>query len=71
MYRKAQSILDYVFLVAIIIVVLLIMRYYIKNSIAGKWREVGEAISQGEAYRPDVSGQSHPTDVIKNTIKNE
>ncbi len=70
MRDKGQSILDYTFLFAIVIVALLIMGYYIRNSFSGKWREVGETISQGEVYRPDVSGQSHPSNIIRNTVTN-
>jgi len=50
--RKAQGILDYVFLLAIVIIVLMLVGYYVRNSLAGKWRETADNIAGGAVYRP-------------------
>ncbi len=50
--KHAQSILDYVAIFAIIIVVLLIMSYYIRNSLSGKIRESADVFGSGEVYDP-------------------
>jgi uncharacterized protein (UPF0333 family) len=65
MRKKAQSILEYVILLIIIIASLVIMRYYLRNAFSGKMREGADSIGQGEVYRP---GQ---TNIIKNTIENQ
>jgi hypothetical protein len=50
--RGGQSILDYVFLVCIVIVGLLIMGYYIRNSLSGRFRETADVFGSGEVYHP-------------------
>jgi len=49
---KGQAILDYVILLLVIVAALLIMGYYIRNTISGKLREGADSIGQGEVYRP-------------------
>jgi Flp pilus assembly pilin Flp len=47
-----QSILDYTLLFAIVVAALLIMGYYIRNSISGKYRDTGDTFAGGEQYIP-------------------
>ncbi len=65
MKRCGQAILDYVILLAVVIAALLIMGYYIRNSLSGKLREGADAIGQGDVYRPGS------TKIIKNTVENK
>jgi uncharacterized protein (UPF0333 family) len=60
MRKNAQSILEYVVLLIIIIASLAIMRYYLRNAFSSKIREGADSIGQGETYRP-----------WKTTIKNK
>ncbi len=64
MNKRGQIILDYVVLLLIVIAVLLIMGYYIRNSIAGKIRDGANVFGQGETYRPWKS--SEPQNTITN-----
>lgn len=50
--RKGQEILDYAVLLALVLAALLIMGYYIRNSLSGKIRDAGDAFGQGELYNP-------------------
>lgn len=50
--RQGQSILDYVFLILIVVAVLLIMGYYVRNSLSGKFREAADVFGGGEVYQP-------------------
>jgi hypothetical protein len=50
--KHAQSILDYIVLLVIIIAALLIMSYYIRNSLSGKMRESADVFGGGEVYDP-------------------
>jgi len=50
--RAGQSLLDYVLLFTIVIAALLIMGYYIRNSLSGKYREAADVFGQGEQYIP-------------------
>ncbi|MCX5701262.1 MAG: hypothetical protein NTZ63_06965 [Candidatus Omnitrophica bacterium] len=52
--RAGQSLLDYVLLFTIVIAALLIMGYYIRNSLSGKYREAADVFGQGEQYIPDT-----------------
>ena len=52
MNKKSQSMLDYVFLLAILVASLLIMGYYIRNSLSGKFREAADVFGKGELYKP-------------------
>jgi nitrogen fixation protein FixH len=47
-----QSLLDYVLLFTIVVAVLLIMGYYVRNSLSGKYREAADVFGQGEVYIP-------------------
>jgi hypothetical protein len=54
--KYGQAILDYVAFLLILIAGLLIMRYYIRNALSGKFRDASESIGQGEVYAP---GKTH------------
>ena len=62
--RKAQGTLDYVFLLAIVILTLMLVGYYLRNSLAGKWRETADTIAGGAVYRP--FGNTTPSETIDN-----
>ena len=47
-----QSLLDYILLFAIVVAALLIMGYYVRNSLSGKYREAADVFGQGEVYIP-------------------
>ncbi len=55
MNRRGQSMIDYVILTAIVIAVLLIMGYYVRNSLCGKFRESADVFGGGEVYEPSVT----------------
>lgn len=63
--RAGQAILDYVMLLFIVIASLIIMGYYIRNTLSGKMREGADSIGQGEVFRPGS------TNVIYYTVKNK
>lgn len=50
--KQGQSILDYVSLILIVVAALLIMGYYIRNSLSGKFREAADVFGGGEVYQP-------------------
>ena len=52
MRQRAQSLLEYVFLFAIVVAALVIMGYYVRNSLSGKYREAADVFGQGETYKP-------------------
>lgn len=52
LYKRGQSMLDYVLFLTIIIATLLIMGYYIRNSLSGKYREAADTFGTGEVYSP-------------------
>lgn len=52
MPKKAQAILDYVFLFVIVIAVLLIMGYYVRNALSGRYRDAADVFGHGETYVP-------------------
>jgi uncharacterized protein (UPF0333 family) len=52
--RRGQGILDYILLLTIVVAALLIMGYYIRNSLSGKYREAADVFGQGETYIPNT-----------------
>ena len=50
-----STVLEYAFLIAIIISTLLVMSVYIKRNLQGKWRSVGDQFGSGRQYEPGVS----------------
>ena len=49
-----QSLLEYVLVFAIVVAALLIMGYYIRNGLSGKYRDASDVFGQGETY---IAGQ--------------
>ena len=60
----------YVLVLVIIIAVLLVMGYYIRNSLAGRIREGADVFGEGQTYLPSVEGVNNPTQATV-TIKNK
>jgi hypothetical protein len=56
--NKAQSILDYAVFIIILIAVLSIMAYYVRNSLSGRFRDMADVFGSGEVYQP---GQTQVT----------
>lgn len=52
MKKQAQGILDYIFVLLIVIVVILLMGAFIRNALSGKMREAADTFGQGEVYAP-------------------
>jgi hypothetical protein len=52
MRKGGQGILDYIFMLAVVVAALLVMSYYIRNSLSGKIREGADVFGGGEVYQP-------------------
>ena len=52
LFEKGQAMLDYLFLLTIVIAILLLMGYYVRNSLSGKLRESADTFGRGEVYLP-------------------
>lgn len=48
-----QSLFEYILLFTIVVAALLIMGYYIRNSLSGKYRDASDVFGQGENYVVD------------------
>lgn len=59
--------LDYVIFLAIIIATLLVMGYYMRNSLAQKHREAADTFGTGEVYAPNIPGGTGVPSVITRT----
>jgi hypothetical protein len=70
MKKNSQSILEYLVLLIIIIASLVIMRYYLRNTLSGKLREGADSIGQGEVYRPESVTSNPKTKILYNTVEN-
>ncbi|MFC1704660.1 hypothetical protein ACFL1E_07800 [Candidatus Omnitrophota bacterium] len=55
--RYAQTMIDYIILLVIVVATLLVMGYYMRNSIAGKWRRTSEQYGKGEVYAPQITAE--------------
>ena len=66
MKKNAQAILEYTILLIIIIASLLVMRYYLRNTLSGKMREGADSIGQAEVYGPYNASTMITTDTLKN-----
>jgi len=53
--KKAQSFLEYAFLIAVIVAALIGMFFYISYAVRGKYRESTDVFGQGEQYEPGVT----------------
>jgi len=52
MHRRGQQIIEYVVVFAVVIAVLLVMGYYVRAGLAGKFREAVDSFGQGQVYTP-------------------
>lgn len=50
MKKHCQTIIEYSVLIAVCVLALLSMFFYIRNSISGKMREAADVFGQGEQY---------------------
>jgi hypothetical protein len=55
MKRHAQATFDYVLLICVAVAAILIMAYYVRNSLSGKIRDAGDTFGQGELFQPGVT----------------
>lgn len=61
--KNSQSAVDYLVFLTIIVATLVVMGYYIRNSLAQKHREAADAFGTGEVYSPNIPGVTNPTHV--------
>jgi hypothetical protein len=64
MKKIAQSILDYVILLLVVITALMVMGHYVRNSLSGRIREGADTIGQGRIY------SNESTQINGNIIEN-
>jgi cobalamin synthase len=50
--HRAQSIIEYLVIVAVVISAFLAMGLYFKRSLQGKYRQAGDVLGSGEQYTP-------------------
>jgi Flp pilus assembly pilin Flp len=50
--RSAQSIIEYLGIVIVVIAVLIVGGTYYKRSLQGKYKQTGDALGGGEQYTP-------------------
>ena len=50
--KKGSLSLEYAVLLAIVVAALITMSGYIRRSLCGRWRDVGDAFGQGRQYSP-------------------
>jgi len=50
--RRGIFAIEYAALIAIVVAVLLGMSVYLKRSLSGKWRAVGDVFGYGKQYEP-------------------
>src|SRR3989338_8283101 len=49
---KAQSLIEYITLIVMILAAFLVFQKYIARGFAGRWKAVGESMGQGRIYDP-------------------
>lgn len=49
---KAQSIVEYIAVILVILVVCIVAGVYYQRSLQGKYRQTGDSLSGGEQYTP-------------------
>jgi len=62
--KNSQTILEFVILLCIVILAILLLGYYLRNSFSGKFREEADSFGQGEVYVP--LGGSNVTESAEN-----
>ncbi len=50
--KRGAFTIEYAFLIAIIVAALIGMSVYLKRSLCGKWRTVGDTFGYGRQYEP-------------------
>ena len=55
--NRAQLAIEFAVLLAILVAALLLLGYYVRNVLMGKFRESSDKIGQGELYTPNVAHQ--------------
>jgi Flp pilus assembly pilin Flp len=54
--RKALSVVEYAFLIAIVVAALLGMSIYVKRSLSGRWKQEFDAVfGHGRQYEPGIT----------------
>lgn len=53
--RRGQTALEYAVLIAVVVAALVGMSIYVKRSLSGKWREVGDTFGHGRQYEPGTT----------------
>lgn len=49
---KGQSLVEYIVLIAVVLGAFLVFQKYMARGFAGRWKSVGESMSQGRIYDP-------------------
>lgn len=52
---RGQSAIEFAVLIVLILTVLLVFQKYIARGLAGRWKEVGDALGQGRIYDPNYT----------------
>ena len=52
---KAQSLIEYITLIVMILAAFLVFQKYIARGFAGRWKAVGESLGQGRIYDPRLT----------------
>ena len=58
-WRRAQSVLKYATMIAVMAAMLLAMSIYVKRALCGRWRQVGDVFGSGRQF--EYSGPSQTT----------
>ncbi len=53
--NKAQSIIEFAFLIVLILSTFLIFQRYITRGISGRWKSVGDALGNGRQWDPKLT----------------
>ncbi|MBI4982891.1 MAG: hypothetical protein HZC15_07175 [Candidatus Omnitrophica bacterium] len=62
--NKAQSIIEFAVVFAVIVAAIIIMGQYIKNALSSKIRDTADTFGQGESFEPDKT-------TVDSQLKNE
>lgn len=53
--NAAQSTLEYIVIIGILVAVLMVIGYYYKRSLQGKYKQAADVFGSGEQYQPGVT----------------
>lgn len=53
--NRAASVIEYALLIAVIVLALLAMQFYLKRAMFGSLRGAGDTFGQGRQYQPGVT----------------